>query len=728
MNYFCKCHLQSRADQEVDTYINLDSSMFGENETPNLTKEILLSSKQYNDFISAYGKKPKIVNVEYTVFSTDEKITEDTQEEFLESLIQSGQAMKVAGSEINIDCARDRISLKKRKKISPYKIAAFSGGALALVALAFIGGRSIGYKMGAANAVPADTIDEETTMAEDGMIIPLQGDINDDANQITVLIDRSYLAVPTEDFQLKGEVVDGAADITLPEFDKTDYLNHVPGYTWGFSTDPDADKIEYYGGQTYSFKKDTKLYRVLVKYGGGNGTKTDPYIIDYFDQLELMSEEKAGGYFKQTADIEFPDWAEHTPIDTISELSTDEHEYFVYDGNGFKISGLNAPLFGKVYGALIENVNIVNSTIVSTEYQDYGFIVRQAYNYEFTVDGTSTDEETTAAEDGSVSYMTGETMIKHCSVSHSAIKLEYPEAEKNDQETAEPIIVTPDDESKSADNITPEAETKIAEHSIGAISGVGGQIEDCYVNDVGIYNNLDEYFLYAGGISGAPANVSNSCVYLFSASGHIFNAGGIAGCGNGTRMISQLGQGEPDYYGGNIQGCVARNILLEAEKAAGGVIGSGGCSVKDGAVISNCYATELDLNAGVYDKDGKIVNPGITGGVIGSDDGIYAHYVMNTVSPANLKVIGKKYRSSYDNTVRTAPDHAYYQTSILNIINASSANPNSPKEMFTGNFKFGEANVFGSENGSLAYPESIADLFEITVDNSNENTEENSNE
>ena len=64
MNYFCKCHLQSRADQEVDTYINLDSSMFGENETPNLTKEILLSSKQYNDFISAYGKKPKIVNVE----------------------------------------------------------------------------------------------------------------------------------------------------------------------------------------------------------------------------------------------------------------------------------------------------------------------------------------------------------------------------------------------------------------------------------------------------------------------------------------------------------------------------------------------------------------------------------------------------------------------------------------------------------------------------------------
>lgn len=725
MNYFCKCHLQSRADQEVDTYINLDRSKFGENEIPNLTKEILLSSKQYNDFITAYNKKPKIVNAEYTVYSTDEKITEDTQEEFLESLIQSGQAMKVASSELNIDCARDRISLKKRKKISPYKIAAFSGGAFVLVAFAFLGGRSMGYKLGAAKAVSVDTLDEETTMAEDGMIIPLQGDINDDANQITVLIDRSYLAVPTEDFQLKGEVVNGAAPITLPEFDKTDYFNHVPGYTWGFSTDPDADKIEYYGGQTYSFKKDTKLYRVLVKYGGGNGTKTDPYIIDYFDQLELMSEEKAGGYYKQTADIEFPDWAVHTPIDTISELSAEEdHEYFVYDGNGFKITGLNAPLFGRVSGALIENVNVINSNIVSTEYQDYGFIVRQAYNYEFTVDNTTSDEETTDAED--VSYVTGETIIKHCSVSNSAIKLEYPEAEKS-QATDEPIIVTPDD-SKTADKVEPEAETKIAEHSIGAISGVGGQIEDCYVYNVGIYSNLDEYFLYAGGISGSPANVSNSVVNLFSASGNIFNAGGIAGCGNGTRMISQLGQGDPDYYGGNIQGCIARNVLLTVEKAAGGILGSGGCSVKDGAVISNCYANELDLTAGVSDKDGKLVKPGITGGVIGSDDGIYAHYVMNTVSPANLKVIGKKDKSSYDNTVRTAPAYAYYQTSILNIINASSANPNSPKEMFTGEFEFGDAKVFGSDTGSLAYPASISDLFEKTVVKTSETTEGTSNE
>ncbi|MBQ6039286.1 MAG: hypothetical protein IJL32_00695 [Oscillospiraceae bacterium] len=57
---------------------------------------------------------------------------------------------------------------------------------------------------------------------------------------------------------------------------------------------------------------------MLVKYGGGSGTKEDPYRIDYFDQLEPMSEEKARGYFRQTADITFPVWASHTPIHTVT--------------------------------------------------------------------------------------------------------------------------------------------------------------------------------------------------------------------------------------------------------------------------------------------------------------------------------------------------------------------------------------------------------------------------
>ena len=55
-------------------------------------------------------------------------------------------------------------------------------------------------------------------------------------------------------------------------------------------------------------------------------------------------------------------------------------------------------------------------------------------------------------------------------------------------------------------------ETKHAEHCIGAISGNGGEISGCYVTDFGIYAYLDDYYLYAGGISGKPASVTDSCV------------------------------------------------------------------------------------------------------------------------------------------------------------------------------------------------------------------------
>ena len=88
-------------------------------------------------------------------------------------------------------------------------------------------------------------------------------------------------------------------------------------------------------GQSYEFSESTKLYRVLVKYGGGSGTKEDPYLIDYYDQLELISTEKARGYFKQTADISFPEWASHKPIDTVNELKdTPKDERFEYHGGG----------------------------------------------------------------------------------------------------------------------------------------------------------------------------------------------------------------------------------------------------------------------------------------------------------------------------------------------------------------------------------------------------------
>ncbi len=715
MNYFCDVHLQSRKDEEKRIFIVLDNENISDKELPNLTKSILIENSQYKDFTLKY--KPKIVVADYKVYSTEEEIFASSQDEVFEELIQHEKVNFIGESEIQVDCAKDKnVKKRRKKKTSPALKFGIAGGVLVLGVVAFGFGNIMGKSK-------ANVETEEVTniiTSEDGMIIPEQAEISADAEQITISIDRSYSAVPTEDLQIKGEVIDGVAQITLPEFDKTDFFTHVSGYTWGFSTNPNGKKIEYYGGSTYSFSKDTKLYRVLVKYGGGSGTKDDPYLINYFDQLELMGEEKARGYFRQTEDIVFPEWASHTPIDTVNELKSDpQAEYFEYDGNGYAIQNLDNSLFGTVSGAVIKNVNIQNSFINTEKFKDYGFIACEVYNYRYETEGES--------------YETGETLIQHCSVSHSAIYAEIPQEEnatESVQVVTAPVVVPPDlveyDEDGNIIEKTTEPEPiKVAKHgeyAVGAITGLGGQIENCYVTDFGIYASLEDYFLYAGGISGKPANVINSAVYDFSAQGNIFNAGGIAGSCGGSRMYNPTGKELPDFYGGNIQGCLARKIVLNTETSAGGIAGE--CSTNaENAVISNCYANELDFKTGVY-EDEELVKSGYSGGVCGTDGKENnGHKIMNTVSPANLKVIGSKKISGYDDTVRLAPDYAFYQENILTVLNRNTISPDNPKEIYTGNFVFGDSGVFGDENGGLPFPEEITDLFEkiyVEEENSDE--------
>ena len=609
---------------------------------------------------------------------------------------------------MKIDCIKDTAygAGRKKRKIPKFAKYVIIGSVAVAVIIAFVIGTAIGKSHIPEVSTPENDIGAAN---ENGMIIPEQVDIDDNAEQITVSIDRSYAAVPTEDLQLKGEIVNGSANITLPEFDKTDFFTHVAGHTWGFSTDPNGDKIEYYGGYTYTFTEDTKLYHVLVKYGGGSGTKDDPYIINYYDQLELIGEEKARGYFKQTEDIVFPEWAVHTPIDTTNELKNNPNdEHFEYDGNGFTISNLTNPLFGKVSGAVIKNVNVQNSFVNTAEYKNYGFIVCEAYNYRYI------------SENGTV-FETGETLIQHCTVSHSAIYAQDPEAteEATEEVIAAENIVPPDlaeydDEGNliTTENDKDLSPTVYGEYAIGAISGLGGQIENCYVTDFGIFASLDNYFLYAGGISGKPANVCNSAVYYFSAQGNIFYAGGIPGNGGGAKLYDPTGNAISEYYGGNIQGCLARNIILDTDLAAGGIVGEGSTNVINGAIISNCYANELSFNVGIYDEDNSLIKSGVSGGIMGSDGNeTNGHLIMNTVSLANYSVIGSKLKSEYDDTVRIAPDYAFYQENILTVINKNSVNPKFPQEIYTGNFTFENA-LFGDETGSLAYPAEIADLFD----------------
>ncbi len=84
---------------------------------------------------------------------------------------------------------------------------------------------------------------------------------------------------------------------------------------------------------------------------------------------------------------------------------------------------------------------------------------------------------------------------------------------------------------------------------------------------------------------------------------------------------------------------------------------------------------------------------------------------MNCVSPSDYNVIGTRTVSKFDDTVRLAPDYAYYQPNIQTIINKDTVHPDNPKDIFTGSFKF-DSSYFADEDGAIAYPAEIESLFE----------------
>jgi hypothetical protein len=268
--------------------------------------------------------------------------------------------------------------------------------------------------------------------------------------------------------------------------------------------------------------------------------------------------------------------------------------------------------------------------------------------------------------------------------------------------------------------VAPPPPPKRGENSIGSITGVGGQIENCFVTNVVVVAELDDYFLYVGGISGKPANVINSGVVGFAVKGNVFHAGGIVGSAGGSRLYSADGAELPVFYGGNVQGNFVRSFVAYTENSAGGIAGEGSTNVEN-ALISNNYAAHLDFRVGIYAPDDhdrfNPITSGSVGGIIGLDGNEkYGHLVTNTVSDAFYPVIGSENKSSYIlDTVRLAPVHAYTQTSILDVLNRNTVHPDNPAVIFTGGFMFGEDERNSDELGNYAFPSGIADLFERTV-------------
>lgn len=116
------------------------------------------------------------------------------------------------------------------------------------------------------------------------------------AEYITIMIDRSYLNQSADEYTIPLDMT-GSSTLKLPKVDdKKDVYNHVNGCTYGYSDKPQTGEfgtIKYFGDTEYKFTSDITLYRVLNEYGGGTGTRENPYIISYYDQLLRLSENKA---------------------------------------------------------------------------------------------------------------------------------------------------------------------------------------------------------------------------------------------------------------------------------------------------------------------------------------------------------------------------------------------------------------------------------------------------
>lgn len=435
------------------------------------------------------------------------------------------------------------------------------------------------------------------------------------ATYITITVDRSYLNKEPLVYKAALDMT-GNAKVTLPVVDdKDDIYNSVFGCTYGYSTkkqDGEFGTIEYFGGVESKFRKDTTLYRVLNEYGGGKGTAENPYIINYYDQLLRLSEQKAKGYFIQTADIAFPRNTERTSISTkkISRgFENKSYDYFVYDGQGYSIKNMSGDggLFGIISASTIRNVVIDGANIKSGEYSNSGFICNEVISYSFP------------ASEGDEFFSTGNSRIVGCKVLNSKI-------------TAD-----------GADNV-------------GGICGYGGAVSDCMASGITFSGGTN-----IGGIVGNAYTATGCLANNITVNGSVKSAGGIAGTAYGVKLYNDGDKAR--YSGGNIIGCGVRTFTSTAENS-GGIVGTSTAD-NSSAYIKSCYVANIFLN-------GK--NNGGIAGADGNKTGHRFAYCLVDNSNKYPVIGGSKVRSVAKTMILSVPaDTGLTVEGVLSVLNASAS-------------------------------------------------------
>ncbi len=399
----------------------------------------------------------------------------------------------------------------------------------------------------------------------------------EEATYINITIDCSYL---NEEPKIVKAALDmnGHAKVELPVVDTA--KNHKFGYTYGWSTSKNGT-LKYYGGEIAEFDKPATVYRVRSIYYGGDGTKEQPYLINSWEHIKLMSEKGVKGYYRQIADIQLPDSYAHNSINVIPlEKSSEKLEdfYFSYDGGGYSIFNLHGigGLFGNVTRSVIKNVVLdgVNICVNDAENVKIGNIVNNV--------------EACTYSAGSKEYAAGNSSIKNCAVLNSTITISGGTVDY-----------------------------------IGGAIGYGGSVCDTYINLCSIYVEANASVNNIGGIAGRAAEISSSYVVGLNVEGKIIeggynikNLGGVVATGLGISI--ERTNHSYRYEGCNVTDTAVRNAVFNNAENIGGII-----SVAEGnngsPYITRCYIANA------------VMNGGTVGSIVGCDGSSAMRYTVSYV-------------------------------------------------------------------------------------------------
>lgn len=362
-------------------------------------------------------------------------------------------------------------------------------------------------------------------------------------------------------------------------------------------------------------------------FAGGDGTETNPYQVSTPEQLNAVRNDLSAHYI-QINDIDMSDWGNWEPIgNAISSWGgaiggsnfheptyTDNYFTGVYDGNNYKIVGLNIEnntvsvtkdCFGMFAGLKNGSVNnLILSNIsynidkATTDYSSYW--KNQLCTFSLSVGGIVGRCDNSSAI--SNCYVDGKISVINCSNAYVGGISGIGNTISNCNSNIEIYVDANKDSRYEKDS------SVYCGGIVGGTKAVNSKISYCTNN--GDINAISGNFAYCGGISGEYGYIEH-CFNYGSITGNVMNQSSyssFAGISNVGGIVGATSSDNISYcinYG-NISSCAkTNNTTTYLTSYAGGVAGY--CGYYGSGIINNCYNYNDTIISQTKDKNDNLL-------------------------------------------------------------------------------------------------------------------------